>query len=111
LMPELQIMGIARSGSFKHSGNQRKEETEMIAGQGKFTRTFRAATLAFGMAFVAGSASAETTLEKIQDQGYINIAFANERPFSYAEPNGELAGVEVELLTHIMKELGIPEIQ
>lgn len=81
----------------------------MIAGQ--FSRTFRAATLAFGMAFVAGSASAETTLEKIQDQGYINIAFANERPFSYAEPNGELAGVEVELLNHIMKELGVPEIQ
>lgn len=75
------------------------------------TRLSCALSLVLGATLMAGSAEAETTLEKIQDQGYINIAFANERPFSYAMPNGELAGVDVEILEHIMEELGVPEIQ
>ena len=56
------------------------------------------------------SAHAESTLERIKAQGYLRMGFANENPFSYATPEGELAGVDVEILKHILADMGIPEI-
>ena len=59
----------------------------------------------------ASQAIAETTLEKIKKQGYIYMGFANERPFSYAEPDGTLVGVDVEILRYIMNKMEIKEIK
>lgn len=58
----------------------------------------------------APTARAESTLERIKDQGYIRMGFANEIPFSYATPEGELAGVDVDILNHILADMGVKEI-
>ena len=58
----------------------------------------------------APSARAETTLQRIKDQGYIRMGFANENPFSYATAEGELAGVDVDILNHILADMGVTEI-
>jgi polar amino acid transport system substrate-binding protein len=62
-------------------------------------------------AAVAPTARAESTLERIKDQGSIRMGFANEIPFSYTTPEGELAGVDVDLLNHILAEMGVEEIE
>ena len=36
--------------------------------------------------------------------------FANENPFSYATPEGGLAGVDVDILNHILADMGVEEI-
>jgi polar amino acid transport system substrate-binding protein len=61
-------------------------------------------------ATAAPSARAESTLQRIKDQGYIRMGFANENPFSYATPEGELAGVDVDILHHILADMGVEEI-
>jgi polar amino acid transport system substrate-binding protein len=55
-------------------------------------------------------ARAESTLERIKDQGHIRMGFANENPFSYATPEGELAGVDVDILNAILARMGVKEI-
>src|SRR4051812_28299415 len=40
----------------------------------------------------AGSALAETTLERARQQGFIRAGFANEAPFGYATTDGKLTG-------------------
>jgi polar amino acid transport system substrate-binding protein len=59
---------------------------------------------------IAG-ARAESTLEKIKDQGSIRMGFANENPFSYTTAKGELAGVDVDILRHILADMGVQEIE
>ena len=58
----------------------------------------------------APAAGAESTLERIKNQGYIRMGFANENPFSYATPEGELAGIDVEILSHILAAMGVKQI-
>jgi polar amino acid transport system substrate-binding protein len=65
--------------------------------------------MATSMLFVT-SVQAETTLEKIREQGYIRVGFANETPFSYATPEGTLAGIDIEVLQHILDQMGLEEI-
>jgi polar amino acid transport system substrate-binding protein len=70
-----------------------------------------AGAIAVGLAAAgAPSAHAESTLERIKAQGYLRMGFANENPFSYATPEGELAGVDVEILRHILADMGVAEI-
>ncbi|SMF56944.1 polar amino acid transport system substrate-binding protein [Tistlia consotensis] len=61
-------------------------------------------------ALVAGTAHAESTLEKARKQGYIRIGFANEAPFGYATPAGKLTGEAPEVAKAILKKMGIPEV-
>ncbi|MBV9786283.1 MAG: ectoine/hydroxyectoine ABC transporter substrate-binding protein EhuB [Acidisphaera sp.] len=56
-------------------------------------------------------ASAQGTLEQGRTQGYLRLGFANEAPFSYATSEGNLAGVDVEILNTLLKGIGIPEVQ
>jgi hypothetical protein len=35
------------------------------------------------------------TLEKIKEQGYVTVGFANEQPYAYATPDGQLCFVTV----------------
>lgn len=57
-----------------------------------------------------GMAHAQTTLEKIQKQGYVRVGFANEAPFAYANASGQLTGESPAVFTHVMKQLGIKEV-
>ena len=57
-----------------------------------------------------GLAHAQTTLEKIQKQGYVRVGFANEAPFAYANASGKLMGESPAVFTHVMKQLGVKEV-
>lgn len=61
-------------------------------------------------AALSTTAMAQTTLEKIQEQGYIRVGFANEAPYSYATPSGQLAGESPSVFKHVMNQLGVNEV-
>lgn len=71
---------------------------------------FAALALATGLTSGPPTVHAETTLERITSQGYMRIGFANETPFSYATAEGKLAGVDIDILNHILGEMGIDEV-
>ncbi|TCS60543.1 ectoine/hydroxyectoine ABC transporter substrate-binding protein EhuB [Varunaivibrio sulfuroxidans] len=60
--------------------------------------------------FLASGAQAQNTLEKIRKQGYIRIGFANEAPYSYATASGKLTGESPSVFKHVMKKLGVNEV-
>jgi polar amino acid transport system substrate-binding protein len=57
------------------------------------------------------SARAETTLERIKQEGVVQIGFSNEKPFSYKQPDGSLAGVDYELAGAAFAQLGVPKVE
>lgn len=59
---------------------------------------------------VAGTAMAETTLEKAKKQGFIRVGFANEAPYSFATSSGKLSGESPSVFMHVMKKLGVNEV-
>lgn len=58
----------------------------------------------------AGLAQAETTLERIQKQGFIRIGFANEAPYAFATADGKLNGESPTVFRHVMAKLGVKEV-
>ena len=62
-----------------------------------------------GLSF-AGSADAETTLERARKNGYIRVGFANEAPFGYATPEGKLTGEAPEVAKAVLKKMGINQV-
>jgi polar amino acid transport system substrate-binding protein len=58
----------------------------------------------------ATPAQEETTLERAQRTGVVRVGFANENPYAYATPDGELTGEAVEVARAIFTELGIEEM-
>jgi len=58
----------------------------------------------------SGLAQAETTLERIQKQGFIRIGFANEAPYSFATAEGKLTGESPAVFRHVMAKLGVKEV-
>lgn len=58
----------------------------------------------------AGAAVAQSTLEKAREAGFIRVGFANEAPYSYATPAGELTGESPTVFKYVMKKLGVPEV-
>jgi polar amino acid transport system substrate-binding protein len=72
----------------------------------------RAITAVIGVSALLGSslAMAETTLERIQKQGYIRVGFANEAPYAFATPDGKLSGESPTVFRHVMKQLGVHEV-
>ena len=58
----------------------------------------------------AAPAMSETTLEKIKKQGFIRVGFANEAPYSYATSSGKLTGESPTVFKHVMKQLGVEEV-
>lgn len=70
-------------------------------------------TAAIGVALaiaLAPVATAQNTLEKVQEQGFIRVGFANEAPYSYATSSGQLTGESPTVFKHVMKELGVDEV-
>ena len=60
---------------------------------------------------LAGIASAQTTLEDIQERGYIQIATANEVPYGYVNAAGEAEGIAPDVATAVLNNLGIDDVQ
>jgi polar amino acid transport system substrate-binding protein len=72
---------------------------------------------AAALALIAGSvftmpspASAQTTLEQARERGFIRVGFANEAPYGYATPDGQLTGESPEVAKAILERIGIPEV-
>lgn len=55
-------------------------------------------------------AHAQTTLEKLREQGFIRVGFANEAPYAFATASAQLTGESPTVFRHIMKQLGVNEI-
>lgn len=68
------------------------------------------AALALG-ALATVPAAAGTTLERAQKEGVIRIGFANEAPFGYATPAGEITGEAPEIAKIILKKMGIAKVE
>lgn len=58
----------------------------------------------------ATAASAQDTLERAREQGYIRVGFANEAPYGFATPAGELTGESPEVAKEILSRMGIDEV-
>src|SRR5699024_6643287 len=51
------------------------------------------------------------SLDDIKEKGVVRIAIANEIPYGYSDMDGEAKGAGPDVAKHIMKELGIDEIE
>lgn len=49
-------------------------------------------------------------LAELQDEGTVNVGFANEKPYAYEE-DGELKGVAVDVATEVLNEMGIENVE
>ncbi|MGF7129662.1 polar amino acid transport system substrate-binding protein [Paraburkholderia sp. EB58] len=55
-------------------------------------------------------ASAETTLQRIQRTGEVRIGYANEAPFAYTTPDGQVTGESPEIARKIFAKLGVKKV-
>lgn len=53
----------------------------------------------------------QTTFEKVKESGKITVGFANEVPYAYTTPDGELTGEAVEVARTILERLGVDEME
>lgn len=72
------------------------------------TRTVIA--MSFGISALGSSANA-VTLQELKDAGQVRIAIANEIPYGYTDMDGTAKGMGPDVAKHIMKELGIENIE
>ncbi|TAM53688.1 MAG: ectoine/hydroxyectoine ABC transporter substrate-binding protein EhuB [Paraburkholderia sp.] len=63
-----------------------------------------------GLIGAAPSARAETTLQRIQRTGVVRIGYANEKPFAYTLPNGDVTGESPEIAKKIFSKLGVKKV-
>lgn len=59
----------------------------------------------------SGGGGSADSLAKFQKQGYIRVGFANEAPYGFADPNGDLTGEAPTVAKAIMNKLGVKDIQ
>jgi polar amino acid transport system substrate-binding protein len=67
--------------------------------------------LALSVVFISGSADGQSTFERIKKDGVVRIGFANEAPWSFAKPDGTIAGADYELAELVFKKLGVPNLE
>lgn len=77
----------------------------------RFTRRIALTVLSLASVFTAGLAGAETALERVKRTGEIRIGYANEAPFAYTEPSGNVTGESPEIVKKIAAKLGIKKTQ
>jgi ectoine/hydroxyectoine ABC transporter solute-binding protein len=80
--------------------------------EGLFSKVLKvgAAISAIILGLTAG-AQAQSTLEKARNEGVIRIGFANEAPYGYATPSGELTGEAPAVAKEIFSRLGIENVE
>lgn len=57
------------------------------------------------------STAAASKLEELKEQGSIRVGYANEAPFAYVTPDGQLTGEAPEIAKIILERMGIPKIE
>src|SRR5260370_21511773 len=65
---------------------------------------------AAGLAAHTATASAETTLQRIQRTGEVRIGYANESPFAYTTPDGTVTGESPEIAKKVFAKLGVKKV-
>jgi len=73
----------------------------------RYVSRFLGAILVVG--FLAGSV-AGAVLPAIKQRNVLYMAFANESPWSYIDPDGNLAGIDTEMVKECAKRLQLPEV-
>jgi polar amino acid transport system substrate-binding protein len=58
-----------------------------------------------------GGGRGGNTLEQAREQGYLRVGVANEPPYTEVTAEGELTGVEPDVLRAVLKRIGIEDIQ
>lgn len=66
--------------------------------------------IAASLGAFATAASAQETLERAREQGYIRVGFANEAPYGFATPDGQLTGESPEVAKEVLSRMGIEEV-
>lgn len=67
----------------------------------------RAVLLGFlSLAYVV-PAYAQTTLQRIQRDGYVRVGFPNQVPYAYANEKGQLTGADAEIAKLVIEKMGI----
>ncbi|MEU3017365.1 MULTISPECIES: ectoine/hydroxyectoine ABC transporter substrate-binding protein EhuB [unclassified Nocardiopsis] len=57
------------------------------------------------------NAEGQSTLERLREQGFVEVALANEVPFGFEDSDGEAAGQSPAVAKAVFEELGVPEIR
>src|SRR5262245_9031721 len=52
-------------------------------------------------------ASAQSTLQRIQRDGYVRVGFPNQVPYAYANEKGQLTGADAEVAKLVIEKMGI----
>lgn len=73
-------------------------------------RTRLVAGLALAAALLGTAAAAQTTLERAKADGYVRVGFANEAPYGYATPAGQLTGEAPEVAKAVLARMGIAQV-
>jgi polar amino acid transport system substrate-binding protein len=63
------------------------------------------------LALTVTGAKAQDLLEETKESGSISVAIANEAPYGYMTPEGELTGEAPEIAKHILGEMGIENVE
>ncbi|MGI2329461.1 ectoine/hydroxyectoine ABC transporter substrate-binding protein EhuB [Planococcus sp. YIM B11945] len=58
-----------------------------------------------------GGSGGGSTLETIEEEGKVNVGFANERPYAYQENDGSITGQSVEIARAVFEEMGVEEME
>lgn len=57
-----------------------------------------------------GNTTAEGTLQRARNQGFIRVGFANEAPYGYVDESGKVTGAAPEVAREVMRRLGVPQL-
>ena len=62
------------------------------------------------LALSVSGAQAQDLLEEAKESGSITVGIANEAPYGYMTPEGELTGEAPEIAKHILAKMGIEDV-
>src|SRR5919106_5850702 len=63
------------------------------------------------LALTVTGAKAQDLLEETKESGSISVGIANEAPYGYTSPEGELTGEAPEIAKHILGQMGIEDVE
>ena len=66
--------------------------------------------LSLVISLLATLVTAQNTLERALEQGYVLVGFANESPYAFAQPDGTLTGEAVEVARVVFERMGVGEV-